>query len=288
MTSPIFKTSLGKDQNAINNMLIETKGFQTRDTDVFLIGYPKTGTTWAQEMIWLIVNNLNYEGAKVFVDERFPILELCGFYSNVKSVPECHRNSIEFAKQLKDPRCLKTHLKQEYLPEEILNQTEKAKVIYIARNPKDTCLSTYYYYKNILNVIDCSLEKFCDYFISGTNPYIGDYWNHVLYFWQRRNQPNVLFIKYEDMKCNLINVIRKVATFLQKSLTEDEETNLLNWLDFKSMKNNSAVNHDALYQKSGFMRSGQTDEHKKEMSEEIIKKFDSWIENSLKNTDYEM
>jgi len=28
----------------------------------------------------------------------------------------------------------------------------------------------------------------------------GPYWNHVLDYWNNRNQPNMLFVKYEDMK----------------------------------------------------------------------------------------
>lgn len=34
------------------------------------------GTTWSQEMIWLIGTDLDFEGARNrFVDERFPFLE---------------------------------------------------------------------------------------------------------------------------------------------------------------------------------------------------------------------
>ena len=32
--------------------------------DVWLVTPPKCGTTWSQEMIWLIANDLDYEGAK--------------------------------------------------------------------------------------------------------------------------------------------------------------------------------------------------------------------------------
>jgi hypothetical protein len=33
------------------------------------------GTTWTQEMTWVIGNNLDFEGAKVPLPERFPFLE---------------------------------------------------------------------------------------------------------------------------------------------------------------------------------------------------------------------
>lgn len=38
--------------------------FEVRPDDIFLGGPPKCGTTWAQEMVWLINNELNYEVAK--------------------------------------------------------------------------------------------------------------------------------------------------------------------------------------------------------------------------------
>jgi hypothetical protein len=37
---------------------------------------PLPGSTWAQELIWLLGNNLNYDGAKVIQQIRAPLLEL--------------------------------------------------------------------------------------------------------------------------------------------------------------------------------------------------------------------
>ena len=38
--------------------------FRWRPTDVVVSSGPKAGTTWTQEMVWLIANDLDYEGAK--------------------------------------------------------------------------------------------------------------------------------------------------------------------------------------------------------------------------------
>lgn len=52
------------------------RNFQVRDDDVWIISYPKCGTTWTQEMVWLLGNNLDYEtGAKVELGDRSPFLE---------------------------------------------------------------------------------------------------------------------------------------------------------------------------------------------------------------------
>ncbi|KAF5292702.1 hypothetical protein FQR65_LT11170 [Abscondita terminalis] len=271
------------------NVLKAVKELQVKNSDVFLVGHPKSGTTWAQEMIWLIVNDLDYEGAAAFVDERIPVLEMSGFLDKDKegvSNPECHWNSVEFVKNMKDPRCIKTHLTWEKFPEEVVEGTKTPKIIYIARNPKDICISGYHYYKDVLNCIDCSFKEYCDNFLKGSNDRISNYWESVLHFWNLRNRSNALFIKYEEMKQDLASVIRNVAGFLEKTITEAQISELVKWLDFETMRNNKAVNHDNIYKKSGFIRNGKVGEHKKMMSDEIMKKFDAWIEENLKDSDY--
>lgn len=46
-------------------------------------------------------------------------------------------------------------------------------------------------------------SDFMELFLKERTP-IGSYWNHVLPFWQRRNESNILFLKYEDMNRNLL------------------------------------------------------------------------------------
>jgi Sulfotransferase domain len=52
------------------------KNFEVRPDDIWLISYPKTGTTWSQEMVWCICNNLDYKKAKELnLFARFPFIE---------------------------------------------------------------------------------------------------------------------------------------------------------------------------------------------------------------------
>lgn len=52
------------------------KSFKIYKDDVLLCGYPRSGTTLMQEMIWLIVHDFDFEGAKKEItDKRFPMLE---------------------------------------------------------------------------------------------------------------------------------------------------------------------------------------------------------------------
>ncbi|KAJ7351134.1 hypothetical protein OS493_036336 [Desmophyllum pertusum] len=48
--------------------------FQTRSDDVFVIGFPKSGTTWMQEIVWQIFNYGVVKSEKTL--KRVPFLEL--------------------------------------------------------------------------------------------------------------------------------------------------------------------------------------------------------------------
>merc|ERR1719319_171183 len=52
-------------------------------------------------------------------------------------------DSVEFAANLPSPRVIKSHLPFEFLPPKLL---DTCKVIYVGRNPKDTCVSYYHHH----------------------------------------------------------------------------------------------------------------------------------------------
>lgn len=124
----------------------------------------------------------------------------------------------------------------------------------------------------------------------------GSYWDHVLSYWKIRNKPNVLFLRYEDMKKDLPKVIKKVADFLEKSLSEEQIQILTKHLSFESMKNNPAVNYEPVCElnrkfklideKGVFMRSGTVGGYKTMMTPETIQQFDEWEKEKTCGTDY--
>lgn len=107
--------------------------FQTRAEDVFVVTYPKSGTTWMQEIIWQIYNNGETTSKNIF--ERVPFLEFStsprlGEFADIAKVPS--------------PRLIKSHLPYSIIPKGSSDGT-KCKYIYIARNPKDVAVSYFHF-----------------------------------------------------------------------------------------------------------------------------------------------
>lgn len=58
------------------NSYEDIKNMEVFEDDVWVISFPKCGTTWLQEMVWLINNGLNFNVAKEQkLANRFPFLE---------------------------------------------------------------------------------------------------------------------------------------------------------------------------------------------------------------------
>lgn len=50
--------------------------FEARPDDIWIATVPRSGTTWTQELIWLLANRLDFEQAQQRpLTERFPFLE---------------------------------------------------------------------------------------------------------------------------------------------------------------------------------------------------------------------
>ncbi|XP_026685459.1 estrogen sulfotransferase-like [Diaphorina citri] len=273
-----------------------------RDDDVWVCSFPKTGTTWTQEMVWCIANDLDFEAAKEILPARFPFLELTPLfdYRNNPNLdaPDFEENSVVHIQNLKGRRFIKAHLPFKLLPKKLQSGTTNAKIIYVTRNPKDTCVS-YYHHCHLMEGYRGDFDDFLKLFLNDAVCF-APYWDHVLEFWAvAKKRDNVLFIKYEDMKKDLGSIITQVATHLDKSLTDDQVDILKQHLSFESMKSNPATNYefaidfnkenkliDDKFCAGKFMRSGQVGGWKAVMTPEIVEQFDPWTRTKTKGSDF--
>lgn len=63
-------------QHFVDNYMEKIKNMEVYEDDVWVITFPKCGTTWTQEMVWMLGNNLDYETSmKIPLDDKFPFME---------------------------------------------------------------------------------------------------------------------------------------------------------------------------------------------------------------------
>ncbi|KAF5289177.1 hypothetical protein FQR65_LT02067 [Abscondita terminalis] len=251
------------------------KNFKVYDDDIYIFAFPKSGSRWVQELLWLIQNELDFETAKsVMMCRRSPLLELEILFDE----PQHQYALFELVENLKRPRCIRSHLHWSLLPDSITNGTKQPKIIVMMRNPEDTCTS-YYYQSAIVEGYNGSWDDFCELFLEGKVPY-GPYWNHVLGYWKERDRLNIMFINYNKMKNNLPSVVREVTTFLGKTLTENNLKKLCDYLSFDNLKNCKSFNMEEVVKSKNdkmninpFVRSGKIGDHKNMMSDDITQVF---------------
>jgi hypothetical protein len=156
------------------------KHIRLRNDDCFITGYPKSGTTWLAEIVWLLVNNLDFEKSRSLSHLiRNPFLDY--------GLSHAHLD------ELSSPRTLNTRLPANYLPD---NVDQKCKVVYIMRNPKDCLVSNFHYLsKHKYNTFSGTLEELVDGFAQGRLWY-GPWWDHIDSF---MSLPNVHVIQYENL-----------------------------------------------------------------------------------------
>ncbi|EFX63687.1 hypothetical protein DAPPUDRAFT_231919 [Daphnia pulex] len=265
--------------------------FQIRKDDAWVVTFPKCGTTWTQEMVWMLINDCDAELAKQTpLTVRAPFLEVSRVESMESSPPEMFEfmPPVSSIDQMTSPRVIKSHLPFFLLPPKLL---DTCKVVYVARNPKDVIVSFYHHHKLMkMQGCDGNLENFADYFMKDQVIFC-PYFPHILDAWTKRSHPNMLFIFYEDMKKDLRGEVEKVAKFLGKPLTEEKMIKLLEHLKFDNISKNESVNFEIgkkigfMSQDGAFIRKGKTGDWKNHFSPELNRRIDAWVEANLAETD---
>ncbi|KAM0725184.1 Sulfotransferase 1C4 [Formica fusca] len=266
--------------------------FETRPDDTWIITYPRSGTTLTQELVWLVANDLNFnEAHRRTLMERFPFLDLGliveddVFASDTPDEQKISKYSVEFVQNQPSPRFIKSHFALDLLPTVINNN---CKIIYVARNPRDVVVSWYYFQKDIKQIqYQGIFEQLCINFMNDHTMW-SPYWEHVKTAWAIRHKPNILFLFYEDLIKNLVENVKKVATFFGKTYNNEEIAKLVEHLNIENFRKNSMVNQAAPGQQmkpESFIRQGKANNWKEIFTPELEKRFNEWVVDNLKDTD---
>merc|ERR1712071_218459 len=260
------------------------RNFPTRSDDVWVVTFPKCGTTWTQEMVWMITHNCDVEAAKEKLQIRSPFIE----WPTLPQTGAPVLMNFEKIDAMASPRVLKSHLPFYLLPPHLV---DTCKVVYVARNPKDVIVS-YFHHHRLVNCQNYTndIDKFAEYFMND-ELYYSPFFGHILEGWAKRDHPNVLFLFYEDMKRNLRGEIEKVCKFLGKSLSDEQLELLTKHLHFDNFSKNRAVNYETTKEEGfandtgNFIRKGKTGDWKNHFTPELNRRLDEWIAKNLQATD---
>ncbi|GAB1301196.1 Sulfotransferase 1C2 [Apodemus speciosus] len=259
--------------------------FKAKPDDLLICTYPKSGTTWIQEIVDMIEQNGDVEKCRqVIIQQRPPYIEWA-------RPPQA--SGVDKANEMPASRILRTHLPTQLLPPsfwannckeavELSNPQEDAartrtqnfalcdpltrlsspKFLYVARNAKD-CMVSYYHFYRMSQVLPDpgTWNEYFETFINGKVSW-GSWFDHVKGWWEIRDRYQILFLFYEDIKKNPKQEIQKVMQFMGKNLDEEIVDKIVQETSFEKMKNNPMTNHSTVPKSvldqsiSPFMRKG--------------------------------
>lgn len=175
-------------------------------TDYVVAPFGKSGTTWLQQ----ITHSLRTRGDMDFDDisRVVPWIE-----------PSTDLGLDLDAAQIAEPRIFKSHLDAHRIP-------KGGRYIVSCRDPKDAAYSMFKFMEGwFIEPGSIALDDFvrAAFIAPGKAPggQGGDYWTHLMSWWQRRNDPDVLFTAFEHMKEDSAGTIQRVAAFMDIALDDE-------------------------------------------------------------------
>ncbi|XP_053197307.1 sulfotransferase 2B1-like [Scomber japonicus] len=252
--------------------------FTFRPDDILIVTYPKSGTTWMQEIVPLIMSGGDSASVETLPNwARVPWLEV----GQSRTYKHEERPS---------PRMFATHFHYNMMPPSFFEV--KPKVIYVMRNPKDVFTSAFHYYGIITFVGDQgSQNEFLHKFLDGKVMF-GSWFDHVKGWLNAEDKERIMYISYEEMIMDLKDSVARMAQFLEKSLDPQVIEKIADRCVFKNMKQNKMSNYSQVPReimdqtKSEFLRKGIAGDWKNQLTVAEVEHFDAIYKDRMKDVKY--
>ena len=228
-----------------------------RPDDTFLVSYPKSGNTW---MRFLIAN---------LMQQNPPV----GLLDADDLIPIVDGKSKKFFDSMKSPRIIKSHFS--LIP-------AYKRVIYVVRDPRDVVLSQYHYQvkRGVLKK-DASLDNYVQSFIKGEVCPYGSWGENVgSWFSTRRDDPNFLLVRYEDMLADVTSGAVQISNFLglggdaNRIAMAVERSSLENMRKVEKAEGKKWDSTKGTRQEISFFRSAKSGEGRAKLSRQSIEQIE--------------
>uniref|UniRef100_F7DPF5 Sulfotransferase n=1 Tax=Xenopus tropicalis TaxID=8364 RepID=F7DPF5_XENTR len=254
--------------------------FQARHDDVVIATYPKAGTTWVSEIMDMIYAGGDLEKCqRDAIYNRVPYMEI-----RVPGMP----SGVDQLEVLASPRLIKTHVPIHLMPESFWEKN--CKVIYVARNAKDVAVSYFFFHNMVKALPDPGpWDKFVTDYMNGAVSY-GSWFDHVKGWWERRNQYQILYLFYEDLKEDPKREIKKILHFLKRELSEEVLEKIVHHTLFQTMSKNTMANYKTIPNEllnqtnTAFMRKGEAGDWKNHFTVAQNEMFDTHYQKEMLGT----
>lgn len=164
--------------------------------DTFIVSYPRSGNTWTR----FLIANLKHPEPVTF--------------ANIEQViPDSSALSSQAMKRVPRPRLVKSH---EYF------DPRYNKVIYLVRDPRDVAISLYHFRRKYRSIDDSyPMDRYvAERFIKGD---LDVSWGEHVGSWlaTRAKHPGFLLVRYEDLRRDPNEQLRRIAAFLGVEATPE-------------------------------------------------------------------
>ncbi len=219
------------------------EAFVPRDDDVFVVTYPRSGTTWVQFILYLLRSDrgLDFD----HISQISPWWE--------RSLALGTRRAEDF-ENLPSPRVFKSHLPRRWLP-------TRGRFIHVERDGLDVAVSYHQLYRSHLG-FDGDFEAFFERYLRGDVQY-GSWRKHVEGWRQFQGDPRILYLSYGDLREDLSTSVRRIGAFLGWPVQNEAE--LVQMASFSFMKEHEArfdpiteTLLDAGLERGRFLRRGES------------------------------
>ncbi|XP_072523144.1 sulfotransferase 2B1-like [Salminus brasiliensis] len=252
--------------------------FTFRPDDVLIVTYPKSGTTWLQEVVPLVLSGGDVASVRTVPNwDRVPWLEE-------------HRAIVLNLEQRPSPRTFATHFHRDMMNESY--SKVKPKVIYVMRNPKDVFTSSFHYYGMASYLVNPgTADEFLEKFLNGKIMF-GSWFDHVKGWLNVKNEDHIFYISYEEMIQDLKGSVSRIGQFLGKSLSPEVVEKIADNCVFKNMKQNPMSNFSLVpaefmdQKKSEFLRKGVAGDWKNLFTEAQTERFEAVYKDKMKDVTF--